>query len=98
MNFNEALEIKNNNRHLIGQKYRGGIIDEIIIRPVNENDFEIFMKSYLRTMNSGIALKPFINSELRVDVICDKEKINRNNLILRTEIEKLIDENLDVKL
>lgn len=98
MNFSEALELKNNNRHLIGQKYRGAIIDEIIIRPINENDFEIYMRSYLRTMNAEIVLKPFVNSELRVDVICDREKINRNNLILRTEIEKLLDENLDVKL
>lgn len=98
MNIKDATELKNNNLHLIGQKYRGGIINEIIIRPKNEKDFDIFMKSYLRTMNSELAIQPFLKSDLNVDVICDKAKIKTHNLILWTGIEKLLDENLDVKL
>lgn len=98
MNYSEASELKIKNEHLIGQKYRGGIIEELIIRPKNEKDFDVFMKSYLRTMNAELSIQPFLRSDLNVDVICDKAKIKTHNLILWTELEKLLDENLDVKL
>jgi hypothetical protein len=98
MNFKEATELKNKNEHLIGQKYRGATIEELIIRPTNGNEFNAFNKSYLTTMNAELSLKPFLESDLDVDVVCDRAKIRTNNLFIRTELENLLDENLDVKL
>jgi hypothetical protein len=98
MNLEEATELKNNNEHLIGQKYRGGTIEELIIRPTNGNEFDAFVKSYLRTMNAELSIQPFLGSDLVVDAVCDREKIRTNNIFFRTEIENLLDEKLDVKL
>jgi len=74
MNFKEATELKNKNEHLIGQKYREATIEELIIRPTNGNEFEAFSKSYLRTMNAEFSIQPFLESDLAVDVVCDRQK------------------------
>ena len=97
MNYEEAVQLKNKNEHLIGQKYRGGTIEELIIRPTNQNEFETFSKSYLRTMDAELSIQPFIGSDLTVDAVCDRAKIRTNNIFFRTEIGNLLDEQLDVK-
>ena len=97
MNFNEATELKNKNEHLIGQKYRGGTIEELIIRPTNEKEFDVFLKSYLRTLNAENSIQPFLNSNLTVDAVCDRAKIKTSNIFFRVELENLLDEKLDVK-
>lgn len=98
MNYKEAFELKNKNEHLIGQKYRGGTIDEIIIRPKNDEELDIFMKSYIRTLNAEKSLQPFLNSDLHVFAVCEKDKIKSSIFVFMTEIEKLFDEKLDVKI
>lgn len=98
MNFNEATELKSKNEHLIGQKYRGGTIEELIIRPTNAKEFDDFVKSYLRTMNAKLSIQPFLKSNLAVDAVCDRAKIRTNNIFFRTELDSLLDEKLDVKL
>ena len=97
MNYREASELKIKNEHLIGQKYRGGTIDEIIIRPKNDEELDFFMKSYIRSMNAEKALQPFLNSDLHVFAVCEKDKIRTGSFIFMTEIENLLDENLEVK-
>ncbi|ARV08285.1 hypothetical protein BTO05_01005 [Winogradskyella sp. PC-19] len=98
MTYKEASELKNKNEHLIGQKYRGATIEELIIRPTNENEFDSFAIAYLRTMNAELSIQPFTQSDLTLDVVCDRVKIRTNNLFIRTEIENLLDENLEVNL
>lgn len=98
MNFKEATELKNKNEHLLGQKYRGGTIEELIIRPTNEKEFDAFAKSYLRTLNAELSIQPFLESDLTVVAVCDRAKIRTNNMFFRTELENLLDEKLDVKL
>ena len=98
MNLKETTELKNKNEHLIGQKYRGGTIDEIIIRPKNDEELDFFMKSYLRTMNAEKSLQPFLKSDLQVFVVFNKAEMKKNSVIWMTEIESLLNENLDVKL
>lgn len=97
MNLKEALELKSKNEHLVGLKYRGGTIDEIIIRPKNDEELEIFIKSYIRTLNAEKSLQPFLNSDLHVFAVCEKDKIRTSSVIFMTEIENLLDEKLDVK-
>ena len=98
MAFQKAEEIKKQNLHLIGQKFKGATIDEIIIRPTNQKDFDEFTRIYLRSMNSENSIIPFKNLDLQVDVVCEKAKIRTNNVFFRTEIENLLVEGLDVKL
>jgi hypothetical protein len=49
-------------------------------------------------MNAELSLRPFLESDLDVDVVCGRAKIRTNNLIIRTELENLLNENLDIKL
>lgn len=98
MNFNEATELKNKNEHLIGQKYRGGTIEELIIRPTDDKEFEEFAKLYLRSLNGEKSIQTFKNSDLTVEAVCDRAKIRTHNIFFRTELENLLDEKLDVKL
>ena len=98
MNFKEATELKNKNVHLIGQKYRGGTIEELIIRPTNGKEFDAFTKYYLRTMNAELSIQPFLESDLTVDAVFDRAKIRTNNLFLKIELENILGKNLDVKL
>lgn len=98
MNFKDASELRDRNNHLIGQKYRGGTIEELIIRPTNEKEFDAFSKLYLRTLNAENSIQPYLNSDLTVDAVCDRAKIRNNNIFFRTELENLLDEKLDVKL
>ena len=97
MNYEKAIELKKKNEHLIGQKYRGGTIEELIIRPINQKEFEAFSRSYLRTMDAELSIQPFIGSNLTIDAVCDRAKIRTDNIFFRTEIENLLDEQLDVK-
>jgi len=96
MNFNEAIELKKKNEHLIGQKYRGGTIEELIVRPILSEEFDAFAKSYIRTMDADLALQPIVESRLTVDAICDRAKIKTSNIFFRTKLENLADENLEV--
>ncbi len=96
MNFNEATELVNRNLHLIGQQYRGATIEELIIRPINQNEFAAFSNTYLRTFDANLSIQPFLESDLTVDVVCDRDRIRVQNVFVRTEIGNLLDENLVV--
>jgi hypothetical protein len=94
MNINDALILKDKSLYLIGKKYKGSIIDEIIIKPKDENESDSFMKSYIRTLNAEKSLEPFINNDLQVCILCEKNNIKKSNIILMTDIESLISNNL----
>ncbi|SHH17271.1 hypothetical protein SAMN05444372_11928 [Flavobacterium micromati] len=97
MKIKDATELKNKNLHLIGQKFRGGTIDEIIIRPKSDEELDVFMKSYIRSMNAEKSLLPFFKSDLHVFAVFEKDKIRTSSVILMTEIENLLNEKLDIK-
>lgn len=96
MNYNEAIKIKNKNNHLIGFKYRGEMIDEIILCPSNRPDFLKFSKVYMNCLNAEIALKPYINGDIAIIAVMNKERIRFDAMFSQTEIINLRDEGLKV--
>ena len=98
MNYNEAKEIINKNSHLIGLKYLGGTISEIILCPSNRSDFLKFSEIYIRTLDSNVALTPYIHKDLAVIVVTNKELIRSKGVFFQTEIINLRDEGLDVNI
>ncbi len=96
MNFIEANELKNKNLHLLGKKYKGAMVDELIIRPINEKEYDDFIKTYLRTLSAELSLEPFVNSDLGIDVIFNKDDIKTSNYIFRTELENLSTDDFNI--
>lgn len=97
MTYKEAVQIKENNEHLIGQIYRGSEIEEIIIQPTNPQEFQLFKSHYIRSLNSNEAIQPFINSDVFVAAVFKRAEILKTKFFFQTDIESLRDENLDVR-
>lgn len=81
MKFAKALEVANLNNHLLGKKYLDGIIDEIIIVPVNTEEQSKFMALYIKTLDAQYSVKGFINSDVEVFAIVDKQKIRTHSIM-----------------
>lgn len=92
MKYSDALEIKRNSEYLIGKNYRGAIISEIIIFPVEATKLESFKLEYYETLNAEKALEPFIDEQLDVVAILAKELIEENNILLYVKLENIKEE------
>lgn len=88
MNFNEALELKNKNGHLIGKKDNGATIDELILVPTDSELADIVLKNYLLTLDGNTAVIPN-GADLDVVVVFDKKRIRSQNFFLKTSIFNL---------
>lgn len=91
MDFKEALELANNQENLIGKKYNGATLDEIIIYPTNPQSFQSFERKYIKSMNAQIAIAPYVNEDVRVGCVFDKSKIFSNGVFIYTDIDNLSD-------
>lgn len=89
MEFIEAVKKADANKHLVGKIYKGAVIDEIIIAPNNEKEFDLFLKSYLHTLDAQASIVPFMSSDVGVYIIFDKNKIRQENLFPFMTIDKL---------
>ena len=89
MNYNEATKIADANKHLIGKKWKGATIDEIIIAPKDSSSWDEFMKLYFSTLDACQAVLPFINEDVDVLVVCDKRRIRTQHFFGYTSIFKL---------
>ncbi len=97
MNFSEAKKIVDANQHLIGKQWKGAIIDEIIIAPTDFSLRDLFNRIYLQTLNAQQSIKPFINSDVDVVVICNKKAIDDKGIMFHGSIYD-IPEEFGVKL
>jgi len=90
MTFKDALELANNNKNIIGKKLNGATVDDIIIHPVNEKQFEEFLKSYTLSLNAQKAVLPYLDFDLSVSVVLDKHRISKQSVFFHTSIERAI--------
>lgn len=97
MTYQEAVQIKDDNQHLIGQNYRGSEIEDIIIQPTNPQEFQTFKVHYIHSLNADEAIKPFINSEVFVAAVFKRADILKTRFFAQTNIENLRDEDIDVR-
>lgn len=88
MTFEEALQEIKENSHLIGCKIAMGTIDELVVYPNNEDAINIFMDIYFRTLNAKEAITPFLNEDLSVSAIINKNKI-KQGFFFTSRIEEI---------
>lgn len=100
MTYLEAKQLKEKNLHIIGLKYKGGTIDEIIIHPTNQENFKKFIEVYLDLDSSYTdnSISQFFQEDVDISVIIDKENTWENGMFLFTNLLKLENENLNLNL
>lgn len=98
MKYIEAKKLKEKNSHLLGLKHNGNIIDELIIHPIGDNEFNAFISEYLESFNSEEALINFKETDLTVSVIFEKENTWENGLFFKTSLYDLKNESLNLNL
>ncbi|MCB0633832.1 MAG: hypothetical protein KDD15_29075 [Lewinella sp.] len=77
MDYENAKRFKEDFEYLVGDEYKGAIIEELIVVPAHGTDFNEFVKIFLRTEDPHVAIIPFLNRELTVEVLLDKHKIDQ---------------------
>lgn len=88
MDYNEALVVKGKNLNLIGSTNdRGFVISQLIIVPSDSNSRKEFMKLFLQSMDSELAIQPFVKENLEVWAI-DLEHLRNANILFYERILK----------
>lgn len=89
MNFIEAVKKADVNKHLIGRRYKGAVIDEIIIAPKDCDEYDKFLKSYCASLDAQESVLPFMNSNVDLYIVFDKSKIHQMNMVFISPIDAL---------
>lgn len=80
MTFEEALSVIENNKNLIGTKYKGATIKELAIVPVDKGHFEEYLKNYCATLNAQQTIVPYMGEDVDVYVFFDDRYLNQGLL------------------
>lgn len=90
MTFKEALNLIDENKNLIGKKFRGATIDEFLVAPTDSVQRDQFSRLYIDSLNAQQSALPFINSDVDVLVVCDKHRIRQENFIATMTLFSLL--------
>lgn len=91
MEFNQAIKLKEKNKHLLGKKDKGATIDELILVPTNNDSAEEFLKIYLQLLDGDKAIIPYTGSDVNVVAVFDKKRTHQGFFFF-TNIFNLPDE------
>lgn len=87
MEFLEAVKLARKKSNLIGTSTaKGGTIDDIIIVPTDPHERENFIRNYLTSFDAQQSIIPYINSDVQVLAVIDKERICKQNVFIYTTI------------
>lgn len=87
MNFFEALAVANEREQLIGKKTeKGATLDEIIIAPSNAEEYQNFINAYIDTLDAQLSIIPYMQSDVIVLGVFDKNRIRQDNVIAISKI------------
>jgi len=90
MNYSEALRIVEKNQHLLGKKFKGATIDELIIYPLNTSSKEKFLKNYLQTLNYKKSISDFLSEkEFHIAIVIDKKRMDSMGWYSIIDIEEV---------
>jgi hypothetical protein len=96
MHYQNAVLHKEMNQHLIGEKYKGSTIDEIIIFPTDQEAFKGFLSLYSKNYAADKCLQKFKEFDLQVAFVVDKRKYRQTGLLFYISLEKLKNEGFSV--
>jgi len=80
MDFRDALILAQSNEHLVGKIYRNERIDDLLIIPVHKCERELFIKSYVRSLDAQQSIVPFMKCDVEVCALVQKNMIRRLRL------------------
>lgn len=86
MTFKEALVLANDSEKLVGTKYRGETIEEILIVPTDKALHDKFFKEYCISSDAKSAILPFMASDVEVVALFKKNYIHQGGIILTTNV------------
>lgn len=82
MNYSQANLLKNDFQYLIGKTIDNSTISDIVIAPTAVKDFQTFLDHYLRYEDADLALAPFSQGDLTVEVIYEQEQYISNGYFI----------------
>jgi hypothetical protein len=91
MNFIQAKKLFDMNQQLIGRQIKGATIDELVICPTDKAQYEDFIKRHLTTHKGSEAILPFLNEDLDIFCVLDKQRIKVNSTMLVLRLKKVGD-------
>ena len=89
MKYQEAIEIANANKHLIGKTWKGARIEDVIIVPANQEGREDYWRLYRRKYDSHQSIAPFVYGDVEILIICDRWRIRKQRLLCVASIFSL---------
>ena len=92
MKYEKTIKLVELNKQLIGKKVIGATIDELVIYPTNQKSYDLFIKTYLRTLNGEEAIIPFKNEDVDIHCVVDKGRIAANGLFAHASLLKVKEE------
>lgn len=82
MTYKQAKEWIDANKMLIGtETEKGMVIGDLVAVPVNANDQEKFLRSYILSKQWEVSIIPFLDGEMEVWAI-DSDRITRDRVLL----------------
>lgn len=86
MTYNNAIKLRDDNRHLIGTiDSKGFTINDVIIVPSESKYREMFLRNYLLTHNADVSLMPYQNDDLVVWAV-NTEHLENANVLFYNEL------------
>ena len=86
MTFQKALFLAHDCEKLVGTKYNGNTIEEILIVPTDKVLYDKFLKEYCSTLNAQAAILPFMDSDVEVVALFKKSYIHQGGAIITTNL------------
>lgn len=80
MNYEQAKKLRIENLKLIGTTVNNSKIEHIVICPTNNEQREIFFKSFLNNDFDQDSIEPFLKEDLQVTVLYDTSLIKEGYL------------------
>lgn len=66
MTYQQAVRLRNDLIGMIGDVYEKRMVNDVVIAPVDDDEFSLWTKDYLRTEDQSGAILPFTHSDLKV--------------------------------
>ena len=91
MTFKEALSVVQSSERLIGTKFDGETIDEILVVPTEKSMHDEFFRNYSYTLDAKASILPFVNCDLEVVALFRKNYIRQEGVIITTNVARIIE-------
>jgi len=92
MNPSEMQQQIEQFKYLIGMRYQGMDIDEVIAAPSDERAFAVFSDRYMKSFDAKFALEPFVEDDLHLIAVLNRYHIREYGFFYRVPVAQLLEE------